>query len=491
MHRRPKAEVVESQRRSQSGVRRAVAPQLFDKLKLDLEAAAERARELRTGITQYRDTTSAMGDGDLGLRALQEIDTAHEELHVLEEELHAQADEILATRESFDRERRIYSDLFEAAPEAYLVTDEQGTVIQANRRASTLFNLEPCFLVGKPLASLFAAEDRPAFRDVVGAMNEAVFGTELRIQPRGDAARRWIALSAQRGVRDESSICIRWLMRDITAQKEEEALRIANEELLRNRVRELEASHAALGKLLEREQTLGAEAVERARGKEYVLTEVAHELRTPLGAIAGWLHVLSDQAGSDAIARNRAVLSMARSVREIVRLVEQLLEHARLSHHQVKLEASPLNLLRVVIEVMEDLRPLAELKNIRMELAAKQYKVEINGDAFRLRQVFRNLIGNAIKFTPEQGTVRVGVSMGHQAEVKVADTGRGIAREGLPRLFTPFAQLGPNKRQSGLGLGLSIARRLVELHGGTIHADSEGAQRGATFRVRLPLFAPN
>jgi PAS domain S-box-containing protein len=471
-------------------VHRSVGPQLFDKLKLDLQAASERARELRTGITQRRASKTSLGEDELGFLALQEIDTAHEELQVLEEELHAQADEMLATRESFERERRIYSELFEAAPEAYLITDELGTVIQTNRRAALLFNLESGFLIGKPLASLFVTEDRPAFRDLVGAMPDAVLRTELRIQPRGEAARRWIALSAQRGVRDERSICIRWLMRDITGQKEDEALRIANEELLRSRIHELEASHAALGQLLEREQTLAADATERARRKEYILTEVAHELRTPLGAIAGWLHVLSDQGNKDAIARSRAVLSMARSVKEIVRLVEQLLEHARLGNQQLKLDASPINLMRVVIEVMEDLRPLADLKSVHLELVAKHYKVEISGDAFRLRQVFRNLIGNAIKFTPEQGTVRVAVTKGRLAEVKVTDTGRGIPREALTRIFAPFAQLGA-KRQSGLGLGLSIAQRLVELHGGSIQAESEGVQRGATFRVRLPLFAPN
>lgn len=437
--------------------------------RLELEAASKRIGALRSGIALRREAQGS-GDDDLGERALQEIDVAHEELRVLEEELHTQADELIAARERSDRDRRIYAELFEAAPDAYLVTDERGTVIQVNRHASLLFDRDAAFLIGKPLAALLVPEDRAALRVLVDEMSDAVFRTELRIQPRKEAVRRWVSLTAQRGVRDESSICIRWLIRDVTTQKEDEALRSANEELLRDQVRALE---------------------ERTRREDHVLAEVAHELRTPLGAVAGWLHVLSEKTVSEA-AKSRAVFSMVRQVRSIAHTVDELIDHARVENHRVTLDITPINLLRLVIEVVEDLRALAELKGIQFDLAAKDHQIVVHGDLLRLQQVLRGVIGNAIKFTSEHGVIRVSVSVSNQrAEVAISDTGRGIPREALLRIFAPFAKVSTGKRHTGLGLGLSVAKRLIELHGGSISVESAGAQCGATFRICLPLFAPN
>ena len=132
------------------------------------------------------------------------------------------------------------------------------------------------------------------------------------------------------------------------------------------------------------------------------------------------------------------------------------------------------------------------LKQLRVEFAANPSrstcKATLGGS-----EVFRTLLGPAIKYTPESGSVLISISAERSyAEVAITDTGRGIAREALPKIFTPFVQLGtPGSRRRGLGLGLSIAQRVVAMHGGSIHAESEGPHRGATFRVRLPLFAPN
>lgn len=472
-----------------SGVFRVVTPRMFAQLEQDMKDAASRVASFRAQIAEGN--AALGGADDLGYRALQEIDTAHEELRVVEEELHAQADEIATTRETLGRERRLYGELFEAAPEAYLVTDLNGLVLQANQRASVLFNRDPTFIVGKPLALLVSPADRAAFRDLLGAMSETVLHTELRIRPRKDEL-AWVSLTAQRGVQQGTGPCVRWMMRGASIQKHEDARRDALEEEQRTRIYELEASQRVIGHLLEREQQARKEADERLQQKEQVLAEVAHELRGPLGTIAGWLHVL-DGGHIELGVRKRALLSMTRGVRGLSRIVEELIDHARMERCQLTLDVQTVNLVRVAVEVIEDLRPLAALKHIRIEFSSKIYDVSVHGDPWRLQQVLRNLIGNAIKFTPEQGLIRIELgSVGMFAEVTVADSGRGIEADALLKIFKPFAQISvPGGARTGLGLGLSIAHRLVELHGGTIDAQSDGPQRGSKFRLRLPLLSVN
>jgi signal transduction histidine kinase len=178
-------------------------------------------------------------------------------------------------------------------------------------------------------------------------------------------------------------------------------------------------------------------------------------------------------------------------VRGLSRVVEELIDNARIERHQLTIDAQPVNLVRVVVEVIEDVRPLAALKRIRIELSSKTYNVSVHGDVWRLQQVIRNLLGNAIKFTPEDGSIRIELaSIGRYAELTVVDSGRGIESGSLATIFKPFAQIAaPGGARSGLGLGLSIAQRLVELHGGTIEAHSDGPQRGSKFCVRLPLIS--
>jgi signal transduction histidine kinase len=467
-----------------SGVFRLMTPKMFARLEQDMKDASSRVESFRSQLGEGRDTR---GDGDLGFRALQEIDTAHEELRAVEEELHAQADEIATARETLIRERVLYGELFSAAPEAYVVTDPNGLVLQANPRASVLFNLDTTFIVGKPLALLVAPADRAMFRDLLDAMSDAVLYTELRVRLRKEDL-AWISLTAQRGVQHGTGPCIRWLMRGANVQKHEDARRDALEEEQRTRIYELEASQRMMSHLLEREQEARKEADERLQQKEQVLAEVAHELRGPLGTIAGWLHVL-DEGNIELGVRKRALLSMTRGVRGLSRIVEELIDHARMERYKLTLDAQPINLVRVAVEVIEDLRPLAALKKISIQFSSKTYDVIVQGDPWRLQQVLRNLIGNSIKFTPEQGNIRVEIaSVGQFAEVTVADSGRGIDPALLVKIFKPFEQVGaPGGQRTGLGLGLSIAQRLVELHGGTIDAHSDGPQRGSKFRVRLPL----
>jgi PAS domain S-box-containing protein len=476
---------VEGRSRPESGVYRAIAPQLLTKLRQERSAAAGRVELFRALIKERHDSS---GDQDVSWLALQEIDTAHEELRVAEEHVHELADEMLAARADVEAERRIYRELFDLAPEAYLVTSDKGTILQANHAAGELFDRNAAFLLGKPLATLIASEHRSTFLDLLSTMGSHVLRTELRARTGPGDRSCAVSVSARRGLSGGESSCIRWIFASLSDDEDRESRREQRERELHERVHELEASQRALGHLLEREQKASQDAEERNRLKGQALAAVAHEIRGPLGTIAGWLHML-DKTGMAAEVRKRAALSMARSVRALARLVDDLVEHARVENYKVVLNASPLNLVRLVAETTEDVRPLAEIKKIRLELSAHPHSIVTHGDAWRLQQVFRNLLGNALKFTSEHGVVRVSsTTVGDRAEVSISDTGRGIERGDLKKIFTPFAQLRePSTGNDGLGLGLSIAHGLVELHGGTLEARSDGPGRGSTFVVRLPL----
>jgi PAS domain S-box-containing protein len=473
-----------------SGVRPNASHELLAQLDREIKAADQRIDAFRADMLRAH---AEHGELKLGALALHEIDVAHEELRVVEEELHSQADEILGMRELIDAERRRYNELFEAAPEAYVVTDAFGSVIEANRRAGLLFNLDQVFFSGKPLATFVAPVDRERFRELLAATREGRQQLELRVQPRQGRPSLWAALTAEPATAAGGrGAVIRWMMRDIDAQKARSEQQDREHQVLTERVRELEDNERVLEAELERARTENHRANEIAHGKEQVLAEVAHELRSPLATIAGWLHVLT-QTKSEPSAHLRALLSMTRGVRLLAHQVEHLIEHTRFEQHAVKLDPTTFNLLRMLADLIEDVRPVAELKDVAIGFNAHPPKVDVHADAWRLAQAFRNLIGNAIKFTPEHGVVNINVRVGrHRATVTITDTGRGIPLELLDSIFEPFKQaLVSGGRPTGLGLGLSIAKRYIELHGGTITAHSEGSGSGATFLVVLPLLAPN
>jgi PAS domain S-box-containing protein len=483
MAKQQRADEPEGGHRTVSGVFPAIASQRLQALYRDVKAAHGRVGLFRDAI-QRRHSTN--GDQDTAWLALQEVDVAHEELRVAEEELHAQAEEIAATRQALDAERRRYAELFERAPDAYLVTDEHGCVIEANYRAGALFNIDPLFFAGKPLTSFISVEDRAQFRDLITLIGAARIEAQFRIAPRKGEA-RWVSAAAQGtsyGTRETP--VIRWLIRDVHDEKLASIERSEVVKELQESVDRLEASKHLFDELCEVAQ--GARQAPRHgdTARNNLLGEVAHEMRTPLGAIAGWLHVLSQEHYGDVT--RRALTSMTRSVRALAKLIEDLVDNTRYDVHGVQLERRPVNVLRLAIEVIEELRPLAELKRVQLRFAALPYRIEILADSIRLQQLLRNLVSNAIKFTRPGGVVRLEIGVTQDsALVTVTDTGRGTAPGSLHTLFEPFVQLDKAGHENGLGLGLSIARRIAELHGGTITADSAGLGKGSSFRVTLPL----
>jgi signal transduction histidine kinase len=230
-------------------------------------------------------------------------------------------------------------------------------------------------------------------------------------------------------------------------------------------------------------------ADELNRLKDEFLATVSHELRTPLSAILGWSRMLA--AGQlDPAKTRRAIEAIERNSQAQAKLVDDILDVARGMAGNVRLEMAPIDLAAVAHRGVDAIMPAAAAKKIRIEVKSPGSPVMVVGDAARLQQVVWNLVSNAVKFTPSGGSVAVAVGpVDGKAELEVADTGAGIPRAFLPYVFDKFRQAdGSFTRQyGGLGLGLAIARHLVELHGGSVEAKSEGEGKGATFVVRLPL----
>ncbi|MBN8711847.1 MAG: hypothetical protein BGO12_15780 [Verrucomicrobia bacterium 61-8] len=240
---------------------------------------------------------------------------------------------------------------------------------------------------------------------------------------------------------------------------------------------------------LEREKHLRTEAERANQIKNDFITTLSHELRTPLTAILGWSQILRGSA-NDAESVTRAVDVIYRNARTLTQLVEDMLDMNRILMGRVKLDLQILDLSSVISAAVESVSPSADLKQITITKAIDPAAAEIRGDPTRLQQVIWNLLTNAIKFTPKDGSVDILLDQYEDyARISVRDTGMGIKPEFLPRVFERFTQedSSTTRKYGGLGLGLAIVKNLVELHGGVVAAESEGEGRGATFRVMLPL----
>jgi CheY-like chemotaxis protein/anti-sigma regulatory factor (Ser/Thr protein kinase) len=222
--------------------------------------------------------------------------------------------------------------------------------------------------------------------------------------------------------------------------------------------------------------------------KDEFLAMVSHELRTPLNAVLGWARMLESTQMPPPRAEH-AIAAIGRSASALAHMVDDLLDTSRILKGTIRLALEPVDVVTVAQAALDAVRPLAAARNVRLALDAVPGRRTVSGDAARLQQVIWNLLANAIKFTPDGGRVDMFVeSSNSHTEIRVVDTGQGISPDFLPHAFERFRQAddATTERHTGLGLGLSIVRQLVELHGGTVHAASEGVGRGATFTVRLP-----
>jgi len=231
------------------------------------------------------------------------------------------------------------------------------------------------------------------------------------------------------------------------------------------------------------------EAEAASRAKDQFLAVVSHELRTPLNAITGWVQILRTKE-LDSTARSKAFQTIEQNARLQDELIGDILDISRIVAGKLSVTFEDVDLDGIVHKTMDALKPTADAKGVELRTEVDPDVPIVAGDSKRLQQVLWNLVANAIKFTPAQGFVEVRVYTGQgQLRIEVHDSGAGIKAELLNRVFEPFIQGDSSLKRSygGLGLGLAITRHLVELHGGTVKAESPGEGRGSVFTVLLPL----
>jgi signal transduction histidine kinase len=254
----------------------------------------------------------------------------------------------------------------------------------------------------------------------------------------------------------------------------------------------LSRAERALKDMLTREQAARAEAESANRLKDDFLATLSHELRTPLNAIIGWTTLMRTIAMDDD-ARRKAIDTIERNAKSQAALIEDLLDVSRITQGQLRLTWLPVHLPAIVAAAIDTIRPSADVKGLSLVTDLNvDPMLTVQGDPVRLQQVVWNLLSNAVKFTPQGGRVEAALTLNASyVQLRVADNGRGIKSDFMPLIFDRFrrADVSATAVGGGLGLGLAIARQLVEMHGGTLTATSDGENKGTTFIVRLPRMA--
>ncbi len=411
--------------------------------------------------------------------AIGELHQSLLELEVAHEELRVQGDELAGVRYQLERERARYHDLFEFAPDAYVVTDDRGVIREVNRAASRMLGVEQRFLPGKPICTYVQEDDVRALRAALNALTDRRASAdappgEMSLRLRTRDGRTFHAAVAFAGVRGSGGVlvAIRWLLRDVSAQKRhEEEIRRLNDSL------EL--------RVLERT----AELEQANRTKDRFLAMLSHELRTPLTPVLAASCEMLDHP--DLTGEVREGLEMIRRNVELeTRLIGDLLDLTRVAHGKLSLDVKVVDVHEVIRAAADICRGDVVVKGQRLELDLSAKDPRVSGDPARLSQVFWNLIRNGVKFTPEGGsiTVRTRDAEGGGLTVEISDTGIGIDPDVMARLFNPFEQGDAvfARTYGGLGLGLAISKALVDAHGGRLTVESAGRDRGSRFTVTLP-----
>ncbi|APR84186.1 two-component hybrid sensor and regulator [Minicystis rosea] len=367
-----------------------------------------------------------------------------------------------------------YRALTEYASDAILVTTLEGLILEVNLRAEQLFGRPSADLVGRSFRELFEADHILSREQGPAIHGDARLADVEVVRPDGERVLAdWSAALVR--TNDESLVLL--IGRDITERKRNEAM------LRRRDAERLE--------LLAREQEARREAERASRAKDEFLSTLSHELRTPLTAILGWATMLRTKK-SDADWLDRAIGTIERNARAQARLIDDLFDVARIDAGKIRIEAKPISVVPLIQAGLDAIAPVADAKGVRVESDLDPAVGTLWGDPSRVQQVVWNLLANGVKFTPRGGVVRVVLARrGGSMEIVVSDTGQGIDASFLPHVFDRFRQADSSNTRThgGLGLGLSIARQLVEMHGGHIRAASEGPGRGATFTVSLPIHA--
>jgi PAS domain S-box-containing protein len=373
-----------------------------------------------------------------------------------------------------------YRRLFEAARDGILILNAVTLKItDANPFMTELLGYTRDEFLGKELWEIGLFSDKEASQDAFRELQQTGYlrYEDLPLQSR-DGESREVEFISNVYMEGNSQV-IQCNIRDITDRKRVEQ---EHELLLQNS----EAAHAEA-------HAAHAEADTANTIKDEFLATLSHELRTPLTSILGWSNLLAT-GNLDDVASKRALESIERNARAQRRLIDDLLDISRIITGKLHLDVRPVELAPLIEAVVDGMRPAADARSIHFQTSLDSLTSPINGDPDRLQQIIWNLLTNAIKFTPEGGRVEVRLErVESHVELTIKDTGQGIDPEFLLHVFDRFRQSDSSstRRHGGLGLGLAIARQLVELHGGTVKAESPGQGEGTTIKVILPLMSVN
>lgn len=361
--------------------------------------------------------------------------------------------------------------IIESADDAIISKTLEGILTSWNKAAEHIFGYTAEEAVGNPVLMLIPEhlhdEEKMILSRIRSGLRVEHYET---IRKAKDGRLLNVSLTVS-PIKDDNGTIVgaSKILRDITHQKRIEAEREA---------------------LLRREKEARAQAELASRAKDEFLGLLSHELRTPLNSILGWTRILSTHR-LEPEAMQQALETIDRNAKLQARLIDDMLDVSRIISGKLRLDAQPVDLTSVINGAVETLRPAAEAKQIKMYVTLDFGTGSVLGDPVRLQQVVWNLVSNAVKFVQREGTVRVTLRrVNSHLEIQVSDNGPGIDEDFLPHVFERFRQgdSTPNKQFAGLGLGLSIVRHLVELHGGTVQA-ANGEEGGAVFTVRLPVMA--
>ncbi|MEP0902535.1 ATP-binding protein [Nodosilinea sp. FACHB-13] len=423
---------------------------------------------VQTRVTAlYEETRQLPSDESQQLTTalLEELGLAVEELHIAEEELLAQNEQLAAANYIAEAERQRYQDLFNFAPDGYLVTDMNGVVQEANHAAVALLNLEQPYLIGKPLVSHVPPAERVSFRTLLNQIvtSHRIEGWELTIQRRKAAT---ITVSTTVEIVKDiegNGVGLRWQMRDISDRKKAEAT-----------LRQLQVENLEL--------------LEADRLRAQLLATVSHELKTPMNAILGFSQVLMAQFDPQRDSKTvRMVQRIFHNGQHLLGMIEDMLNFLRLRADQVELKLERFDLTDLIVTTIDELGTLADQKALTLEANLPDRPVVVVNDRNRLRQILTNLISNAIKFT-DAGRIVVSLDAlpADRLLLQVKDTGCGISRDDQPHIFQEFWQVHDARSAAkGTGLGLAIVYALVQVMQGTITVNSE-LDRGSEFTIELP-----
>src|SRR5215471_14800746 len=410
------------------------------------------------------------------------------ELQAQRIELQTQNEALIEAQRGVELSRDRYAELFDLAPVAYVTVDEKGVILNLNFAASRLLGSHRGSLVGFPLANFVDDRHRGLFWAHLSKCRngspQLKTDLDLKLKDRS------------RGTHE--SIPVQLLTAPSPDRERPAEFRTAILDLRDRRLAEQQATD------LIRESALREDAERSNRAKDEFMALLAHELRTPLNAIHGWTYLLW-MGGLSEAEQERALEVIARNVKLQTVLIDDMLDLSRIVRGGVELSLAPVDLAELVKTTVDGIRPLAAERRLEVDCSIDPIASQVTGDGDRLAQVLSNLLSNAVKFTPDGGRIRVRLNRGlwrsRRADVRtrepwhecvriiVSDSGRGIPGDELERVFERFwrGRNAPARQAGGLGLGLSIARRLVEMHGGDIWAESDGEGSGSTFVVELPL----